>query len=69
MELAEVIEFIKEEELIKILESLIEIQSHINCKNQEKEISNFTAEILKKENIAPFLQKVEPNRFNVISSW
>ncbi|MHB8280413.1 MAG: hypothetical protein ACYDIA_22610, partial [Candidatus Humimicrobiaceae bacterium] len=39
---------------------------HVNCISQEKEISNLTAEILKRENIDTELQEVEPGRLNVI---
>ncbi|MCL5771728.1 MAG: M20 family metallopeptidase [Actinobacteria bacterium] len=67
MELTEIFKVINEEELIEILRSLIRIPSHINYPTQEKEISNFTADIFKREKIETFIQEVEPNRSNVIS--
>ena len=66
MELTEIIELINEEELIKILKSLIRVPGHINYQNQEKEISNLTANILKEEKIETYMQEVAPDRLNVI---
>jgi len=66
MKLDEAIDLIDEEELVEILKSLIRVPGHVNCISQEKEISNLTAEILKRENIDTELQEVEPGRLNVI---
>ncbi|MHB8280693.1 MAG: hypothetical protein ACYDIA_24080, partial [Candidatus Humimicrobiaceae bacterium] len=62
MKLDEAIDLIDEEELVEILKSLIRVPGHVNCISQEKEISNLTAEILKRENIDTELQEVEPGR-------
>lgn len=66
MKLDEAIDLIDEEELVEILKGLIRVPGHVNCISQEKEISNLTAEILKRENIDTELQEVEPSRLNVI---
>ena len=49
MKLNEAIDLIDEEELVEILEGLIRVPGHVNYDGQEKEISNYTAGILKKE--------------------
>ena len=66
MKLDEAIDLINEEELVEILEGLIRVPGHVNYDGQEKEISNYTADILKKEKINTEMQEVEPGRLNVI---
>ncbi len=66
MKLNEVINLIDEEELVEMLEGLVRVPGHINYDVQEKEISIYTADILKKEKINTEMQEVEPGRFNVI---
>jgi len=66
MKLDEAISLIDEVELVEILEGLVRVPGHVNYDGQEKEISNYTADILKKEKINTEMQEVEPERFNVI---
>jgi acetylornithine deacetylase/succinyl-diaminopimelate desuccinylase family protein len=66
--LSKVFEFVDKEELTAFLQKAIQIPSHIECPDQEKEVAEFIAGKMKAEGIETELQIVEGKRPNVLST-
>ncbi|OHD77236.1 MAG: hypothetical protein A3J97_09635 [Spirochaetes bacterium RIFOXYC1_FULL_54_7] len=66
--LAKVFEFVDKEELTAFLQKAIQIPSHIECLDQEKEVAEFIAQKMMAVGIETELQIVEGKRPNVIST-
>jgi succinyl-diaminopimelate desuccinylase len=67
IDIEKLIKKIDEKEVVSILKKLISVPGHINCPEQENEISKCVLNIIKEEGIHAYLQEVEPGRNNVIA--
>ncbi|MGI6071115.1 MAG: M20 family metallopeptidase [Blautia sp.] len=67
MDVSKLLEQIDRQELTAFLQRAVQIPSHIETKDEEKEIALFLAERLKREGIETDLQIVEKERPNVIA--
>ena len=66
--LAKLFEFVDKKELTAFLQKALQIPSHIECPDQEKEVAEFIAQKMMAEGIETELQIVEGKRPNVIST-
>ena len=67
-EILKVLDLIDREELTKFLQKAIQIPSHIEYPDEEKEIGAFLAEVMRSEGIKTDVQIIEGKRPNVIST-
>lgn len=67
MKKEQILSQMNKEELTEFLQKAVQIPSHIEIEDEEKEIAKFIADRLRKEGITTELQIVEKERPNVIA--